>query len=163
MERLAKAGLGKREPSLTDRALDESDPASPRVRFSLLTTPDIPEGRVHLIRHLTPDALWQPRFLDHPNGAQSLASVVIASAEPARTATRLSLRAGRPVRPDPLGGYVLRLTQGAIRILPEDAARSLLPNAVMPVLPCIAGLEITANISAAAFSDAAGVALRFIP
>ncbi len=176
-ERLAAAGLGTIAPSLTDRAVDDADPDGPRARFVLVTPPDIPEGRVHLIRHLTPEAVWQPGFLDHPNRVTALAAVVIASDRPADSAYRLSLRAGRPVRPDPRGGYVLELPSGSIRILPPDAAQALLPGVVLPGLPAIVGLMLTTDDGNAALSalwrgparrqgdalliDAAGVTLCF--
>lgn len=36
-----------------------------------------PEARLILIEHQTPDYLWQPRYLRHPNGARGLAGVFL--------------------------------------------------------------------------------------
>ena len=34
------------------------------------------EGRIQMLTHHTEDAVWQPRWLAHPNGARGLASLV---------------------------------------------------------------------------------------
>ena len=115
LARLRRAGFAQAAVSHTDRAVDDADPAGPRARFALVTPPDPPEGRIHLIRHLTPEALWQERFLHHPNHAIALEEVVLVVAEPAATAARLSRLAGRPVVPDPAGGYALDLPRGRVR------------------------------------------------
>jgi Glyoxalase-like domain len=48
-----------------ERAIDDADPSGPRARFALIRVPDQPEGRINLVRHLTPELLWQERFLRH--------------------------------------------------------------------------------------------------
>ncbi len=110
------------QPSRTNRAVDDADSHSPRARFSLITPPDPPEGRVHLIRHETPEALWQERFLNHANNAVALEEVVLVVPEPAETAAWYSVLAGRPLVPEPAGGYALPLPRGRVRILPREAS-----------------------------------------
>lgn len=127
-------------PSRTDRAVDDNDPHSPRARFSLITPPDPPEGRVHLIRHENPEALWQDRFLHHPNNAVALEEVVLFVPDPAATAAWYSLLAGRPVVPDPASGYALPLPRGRLRILPGGAAAA----------PRIAGITVRTTDDGAA-------------
>ncbi len=181
LARLQRAGLDVAEASETDRSVDDADPAGPRARFVLITPPDRPEGRFHLVRHLAPEALWQPRFLDHPNRAVALVEAILISAVPAETAAALSRLAGRPVVPDPVGGYALDLPQGRVRVLPEEAAAALLPGMTVPPAPCIAGLTLQtddcnatllARLATRAVShriegavvlvEAGGVALRFV-
>ncbi|MCU0985665.1 MAG: VOC family protein [Acetobacteraceae bacterium] len=41
------------------------------ARFARLPLPEAPEGRIQLIRHMTPELLWQPDLLDHRNHAVS--------------------------------------------------------------------------------------------
>ena len=123
LARLHRAGFAQAAVSQTDRAVDDADPAGPRARFALVTPPDPPEGRIHLIRHRTPEALWQERFLHHPNHAVALEEVVLAVAEPAVTAARLSRLAGRPVVPDAACGYALDLPRGRVRMLPRRCVR----------------------------------------
>lgn len=114
----------------TDRAVDDADPNGPRARFALLGPFDRPEGRVHLIQHETRDALWQPRFLDHPNKAVALEEVILAVPDPAPTAAWYSVLTGRPVVPDPDGGYALPLQTGRIHILPSTSPSAPLLAAI---------------------------------
>jgi hypothetical protein len=179
---LHRAGFAQAALSRTDRAVDDADPAGPRARFTLIATPDPPEGRVHLIRHETPEALWQERFLHHPNHAAALEDVVLVVAEPAATAAHLSRLAGRPVVPDAAGGYRLDLPRGNLRMLPEAALGAVFPGVAVPVVPWIAGVTLATDDANAALrrwleeqaipfraaSDAllvqaGGVVLRFRP
>jgi hypothetical protein len=115
-DRLRLAFGSAPDVSHTDRAVDDAEPDGPRARFALLTPPDPPEGRVHLIRHETRAALWQERFLGHANNAVALTEIVLEAPEPARTAAWYSRLAGRAVTPDPGGGYALPLPRGRVRL-----------------------------------------------
>lgn len=142
LSRLARAGFPELGVSRTERALDDGDPAGPHVGFALITPPDPPEGRVHLIRHLTPDTLWQKRFQAHPNRVTSLASVTMLVEQPAVTTAWLSRVAGRAavVEGD---GYRLELPRGRVCILPASAHPDLAGGPVdTPPLPWIAGLTV---------------------
>jgi catechol 2,3-dioxygenase-like lactoylglutathione lyase family enzyme len=112
------------------------------VRYETVPLTDAPEGRLLLIQHLTPDALRPQRFLGHVNRAVALRDVIIATDTPAETAARFSRLAGRPVQPDPLGGFVLTLGHGEVRMLPAEAVRDVLPEAKLPTLPWIAGISL---------------------
>ncbi len=128
-----------------ERPVDDADPAGLRARFARLLLPDAPEGRIFLIRHLTPEAIWQERFLSHPNHAAGLAEVVLVTTAPAESAARFSLLSGRPVAPDPAGGFVLNLPRGQVRILPPESLPAVFPGTAIPSLPFIAGITITTD------------------
>ena len=119
--RLRCAGIAAPAPVTTERPVDDRHPDGPRARFVLVSPPDGPEGRVHLIRHETPDVLWQPAFMAHANNALALTEILVASDAPAATAARLSRLAGRPVVPDPSGGFALDLPRGRIRMVPDGS------------------------------------------
>ncbi len=110
--------------SWTERAVDDGDPAGRRARFGLIGPFDRPEGRVHLVHHETPEALWQDRFVRHPNHALALEEVVLTVPEPAVTAAWYSQLVGRAVVPDRAGGFALPLPRGRVRILGGDRAAS---------------------------------------
>lgn len=154
LARLARAGFPDLHASRTERALDDSDPANPRVGFSLITPPDPPEGRVHLIRHLTQEAMWQERFLAHPNRAASLASLTLVVERPAITAAWLSRVAGRAVVVDG-PGLALDLGRQRLRILPATGTDH------PPTLPWISG--ITLRTSDANHALSAILAARAVP
>lgn len=133
--RLRRAWGTAPDVSHTDRAVDDNDPDGPRVRFSLLRPPDRPEGRVYLVHHETPDALWQTRFLRHPNNVIALHEVVLSVPEPAVTAAWYSQLTGRPVLPDPAGGFAVALGHGRVRLAPPGSFAA-------PAPPCIAEIAL---------------------
>jgi hypothetical protein len=131
------------------------EPGGPIARFARLPFPDAPEGRVQLVQHLTPELVWDARWMGHRNGAVALEAAILASADPAGTTARLARLAGLPAEPDPLAGFRLRLPGAAgaagpesprmetlIRILPPEALPRLLPGVAAPALPFMAGMVI---------------------
>jgi catechol 2,3-dioxygenase-like lactoylglutathione lyase family enzyme len=169
--RLARAGFA---PAIarSSRPADPAHPTGPQAEFARIPLPDA-DPRLQLLRHLTPDLVWQERFLTHPNGARALREVIVAA--DAAFAARLARAAGLPLRPDPEGGLALHLPGAAIRILPPDAARRVLPGADIPALPAIIGLTIETEDPAAIarrlgqppgiplLARASGVTIRFTP
>ena len=57
-----------------------------RFRTTRLDPDKIAMGRVDFCEHQTPDLVWRPEWQTHPNGARAIARVVVATAEPQRTA-----------------------------------------------------------------------------
>jgi Glyoxalase-like domain len=153
-ERLLRADMPASGVSITERVAGDG-----KARFALLMPPDLPEGRILLIRHLTRGLLWRPDTTTHLNHAVALTEVVYASGAPAETMTRLSRLAGRPAEPDPLGGYRIPLTRGTVRILSRAAVGSLFPGAASG--PPLIGLTIATETSGNHVVHAGGVAIRF--
>jgi catechol 2,3-dioxygenase-like lactoylglutathione lyase family enzyme len=145
LSRLRRAGF-RVEPIASERRTD-----GPPARFIRLPLSDA-DPRLQLLRHLTPELVWQERFLTHPNHAVALDTVVMATAEPAVQAARLSRVAGVAVQPDPAGGYVLKLAQGRVRILPPEAVQAIFPGAEIPEPPCVAGVVLRTDDGNAAVS-----------
>jgi hypothetical protein len=143
--RLHRAGIECPGVEQSDRAIDAADPTGPRARFAHLPVAELPDARINLIRHLTPELLWQERFLSHPNHAVALEEVLLAVAAPAESAARFSRLAGRPVVPDPAGGYAMPLPRGAIRLLPADA-----PEAEPSSVPAIVAVTLRTDDACAA-------------
>ncbi|WP_439596571.1 VOC family protein [Falsiroseomonas sp.] len=152
LERLRRGGLAIPGVSWLQRPVEEGGPIA---RFARLPFPDAPEGRMQLIQHLTPELVWDRRWMGHRNGAVALETTILAVADPAATTARLSQLTGQPARPDPLAGFVLTLPGAAggagpfspalpthLRILPEAALKKVLPGVAAPTLPFIAGLVI---------------------
>lgn len=134
-----------------DTALAET--ARDGARFARLPLTDA-DPRLQLIRHLTPELVWQERFLSHPNRAAALDAVVVLDDPPARFAARLSRAAGVALVPDPLGGYALGLQAGKVRVLPPEALGTIFPGATPPpFLPWIAGVVLRTEDAGAALSS----------
>ncbi|MBU8536936.1 VOC family protein [Falsiroseomonas tokyonensis] len=155
LERLRRGGLPIPGVSWLQRPVEAGGPIA---RFARLPFPDAPEGRMQLIQHLTPELVWDRRWMGHRNGAVALETTILAVADPAATTARLSQLTGQPARPDPLAGFVLTLPGVAggagpfspalpthLRILPQSALSQVLPGVTAPTLPFIAGLVIRTN------------------
>ena len=144
--RLGRAGLA------VEIARSERDGA----RFARLPFADA-EPRLQLIRHFTPELVWQKQWLAHPNHADGLVAVVIVDDVPAVLAARLSRVAGVAVVPDPAGGFALPLAAGVIRVVTPEALGSVFPGVAIPSLPFVAGVVIRTDDGGAAVA-ALGVA-----
>ncbi|HEY8612840.1 MAG TPA: VOC family protein [Roseomonas sp.] len=140
LARLRRAGLDIPGISPLSRPVE---PGGPIARFERLPLPEAPEGRVQLVRHLTPEAIWQERWMDHPNGVTELRAAIIVSDRPAESAARLSRLSGLPLEPDPAGGFALPLPDGArVRVLSPEVAAAILPGVEPPALPAIMGMVL---------------------
>ncbi len=142
LARLHRAGFNDVTMTPLERPVDEADPNGPIARFERLVLPDAPEGTIQLVKHLTPEAISQPRFTHHPNAAAALAEVVVAVPDPAETAARFSRLAGFPVVPDAVAGFALPLPRGRVRIVPPDAVGRIYPGVTTSAIPCIAGFTV---------------------
>ena len=172
--RLRQAGIDIPGVAYLERPVEAGGPIA---RFARLPFPDPPEGRVQLIRHLTPELVWQDRWMDHANRAEVLEAAILCAENPADTAARLSRLAGLPLEPDPAGGFLLRLPGAAraagpkapaletrVRVLTPEALASVLPGVTPPASPCMAGMMVrTADGGASARRILAGIPTREAP
>jgi hypothetical protein len=153
------------------------EPGGPIAKFSRLPYPDAPEGRIQLIRHLTPELVWQKRWMDHANKAEALTELVLVSGEPAVSAARLSKLTGQVIEPRPAGGFLLRLPGGAgvagpeapametrVAILAPEDLPATLPGVEIPALPFMAGIYVkTSDGNAAVRKLLAGKPVTELP
>jgi len=57
-----------------------------RFRTTRLDPAKVAIGRVYFCEHLTPELVWRPEWRAHPNGACAITRMVVATADPPRTA-----------------------------------------------------------------------------
>ncbi len=164
LPRLRAAGFDIPAAVPLQRPVDDNVPDGPLARFSRLPMPDAPEGRMQLVQHLTPELLWQERWMAHANHAVALEAAILIVENPAEAASRLSRLTGGTLEPDPAGGFALPFREGRLRILPEDALATVLPGVRAPTLPFIAGYVLrTDDGNAAARSLLTGLGTREVP
>lgn len=78
LERIASHSGQFSPPVQRERSLDvDGEPRTMRFRNIFSRDAHCPEGRIIVIEHQTPQYLWQPRYLDHPNGAAALEAVFL--------------------------------------------------------------------------------------
>jgi hypothetical protein len=103
---------------------------------------EMAEGRIQMLTHHTEDAVWQPRWLTHPNGALGLASLVIAVADVDEAAARFARFTRRPAART-RAGQALQLDRGRIDLVTRDAFAAVLPEVAIPALPFIGACGVT--------------------
>jgi len=131
--RLAAQGFAPEPLVRLGRALDDGSP----VRFSVVRTPQerMPEGRVQYVEHLTPESIWQPRYVN----PLSLEGVFVVAEEPRAAAARWGRFSGLLPRRD--GNLVhLDTARGRVSIGTRDVLKDLLGDA--PPAPALAGYAL---------------------
>jgi hypothetical protein len=133
--RLAAVGFAMRPLVRMQRPVETA--AGPDTAgFSIVrVAPDaMPEGRIQMLTHHTERAVWQPRWLGHPNGALALIDVVFAVADVAAAAARFALFTGCPAVPAAFG-HTIRLDRGGVVLMPPRALAEMLPEVAIPPPP----------------------------
>lgn len=74
-----------RPVTLPDGTVSEAQFCTVRIRPAL-----IPDGRSFFCQHLTPEAVWQSAWQQHPNGVKNISEFVIVAQDPAAVATLYS-------------------------------------------------------------------------
>jgi Glyoxalase-like domain len=140
--RLGASGFRTRPLVQMQRPVDtETGPATAAFTIARVEPGMMPEGRVQMLTHRTERAVWQPRWLTHPNGAVALTDVVIAVAHVEEAAQRFARFTGRPVVANSCGRAVA-LDRGRVQITDEAAFAALLPELAIPSLPFIGAYAI---------------------
>lgn len=139
-ERLRALGLAQGIARL-ERPLG-AEPGAAKLTFDLvrLDGAALPEGRMLIIRHGTPELLWQPALLDHPNGALSLEAIHIVVLDPAARAASYAAVLGVP-GVENADGVHFQLARGRLHLLSLEAAARHGWDA-SPCRPHIAAMEI---------------------
>ncbi|MEQ8250048.1 MAG: VOC family protein [Oceanibaculum nanhaiense] len=122
------------------------------ARFSVVRVPPgtMPEGRIQMLTHYTESAVWQERWMDHPNRIEELHDVLLAVADPEESATRFARFLDRKAKKNG-SGWHLETDRGALSFVAPDALPDTLPGAAVPAAPFMAGYSlISADLAASA-------------
>lgn len=140
-----------------------------------------PEARLLFIEHVTPEVLWQPHLLEHPNSVIGIEQCWFGAPRARETADKLALLFGMTIE-ESVHGFQLALGRGALLVQSESDARASFAASWLPPLPApvglgfrVASLQITAaclqgrgvrfqfvgDALVVASSEACGAGLRF--
>jgi hypothetical protein len=97
-----------------------------------------PEARFLIIEHVTPELLWQPEYLDQPNGAIGLEEVFLCVDDPSAVLGKLKQLVGGEATPDSL-----RLSSGSLFVLSPAELKKRIPGAADIRTPFVAGFTVT--------------------
>jgi hypothetical protein len=110
---------------------------------------EMPEGRIQMLTHRTEHTVWQPRWLDHPNGARGLAAITIAVADVDEAAARFARFTSCAAAPCE-GGRAITLDRGRVELVTADAFGSRFPEVAIPALPFVGACTIAVGSLAGA-------------
>jgi hypothetical protein len=114
-----------------------------------LATNNSPEGYIQFTRHLTPQYIYQPRYIRHENGCIQLSETILVADDLAGFVKKYSEYL--PVAPVRYGnGAQFKLPLGTtLTIVPLSDARGVLPGTLLPPIPGIAAVAFrTPELSA---------------
>ncbi|MBI3041877.1 MAG: VOC family protein [Betaproteobacteria bacterium] len=146
--RIRKSGFDPLPPVSLQRQIG-TESGEGTVRFTVVRVPPgtMPEGRIQFCRHHTPELVWQERWLDHPNRAAALTSVILCVPDAREAAQRFARYTGLLAQ---VSGSVWRIdtARGRLLFLDRDTLHRRL-DVVPPSLPWIAGYMLeSADIAA---------------
>jgi Glyoxalase-like domain len=135
--RLADAGFRMRPLVEMARPVDTATGRSTAAFTIARVEPgEMAEGRIQILTHRTEDTVWQPRWLDHPNGSVGLHGLMIAAADVDETAERFARFTGRRAVSSRLG-RVVHLDRGRVDIVTAETFAQVLPEIAIPSLPLL--------------------------
>lgn len=162
--RLKAAGLGTSGVIPLQRDIDTPEGMRTarfeRVQFA---PEDSPEGYIQAARHLTPQYIYQPRYIRHPNGCDALTDCVVVVAEDLDAFARKYERyLGAPMTREGNGWRFDFPLVGRLTLIHTGDLRNRLPGSLLPPLPGIAAVAFrTPDLAAQrARLAAAGIPVR---
>jgi hypothetical protein len=141
--RLAKAGFGVRPLVAMERPVDTvAGPGRAAFTIARVDAGAMAEGRMQFVTHRTQDTVWQPRWLDHRNGATGLVDMVVATADRRDAAARFGRFLDRPVIAH-ASGELVRLERGGVLVTDAATMARLVPDLAIASLPFIGLYAVT--------------------
>ncbi len=122
---LMAAGLPAQQPVSFSRPVTV-DGGEQDARFRTVRLPGetFPAGRVYFCQHLTPDLVWRPEWLEHPNGFRAINRLIVGSPDGASEAGRYAALAGSAAQVVP-EGWRIPLADADIQVVPAQKPRFL--------------------------------------
>lgn len=148
--RLAAGGFAVRDLVRMSRPVDtETGAATAAFTIARVEPGVMPEGRIQILTHHTEQAVWQQRWLKHPNSAVGLIDVVIAVSDVEEAAERFARFTGRKAK-RMSGGAVLHLDRGGVYLVTHDRITERIPEVPITRLPFMVGYALRVRSLAAA-------------
>jgi hypothetical protein len=138
--RLAAHGFTPLPPVRLERTVDlDGKPALARFALARVPPETMPEGRIQFVEQITPECLWQERYLGHTNGVTALRAVFVVAEDVQQVAARLAHFSA--LLPRRAGAFaVLDTARGSLLVALREDWQALLGAA--PAAPALAGYAL---------------------
>lgn len=145
--RLAAHGFAPPPLVRLERTVDlNGKPALAQFALARVPPEAMPEGRIQFVEQITPECLWQPRYLGHSNGVTALRGVFVVAEDVTAVSARLAHFAA--LLPRRCGRFVsLDTARGRALVAPREDWQELLGAA--PAAPALAGYALECKDPAA--------------
>lgn len=126
-----------------ERQVDTSNGEEATAQFTVIRPKPgaMPEGRIQIVTHHTPELAWQPRYQQHPNGVEALSGVLICVTDPDEAAERFACYLNQPVL-DTKKTPVVQLQRGCLSFVTAEQLKKQRPGLIIPSMPYIAEIEL---------------------
>jgi catechol 2,3-dioxygenase-like lactoylglutathione lyase family enzyme len=99
-----------------------------------------PEGYIQAARHLTPQYIYQPRYITHPNGCTQLSNTFVVADALDDFVSKYELYTGLPANRQDHACHFSFALGTRLTIIDAKHAPAYLPGTLFPPLPAIAGV-----------------------
>ncbi len=139
--RLAREGFTPVSPVALQRPISTED-GDGTARFTVVRVPPgtMPEGRIQYCAQLTPELVWQTRWVKHANGATELSGVMLCVEDPEDAARRYARFTGLAAARDG-ARWTIRTARGIFVFADAGNVKHTL-GAIPPSMPWIAGYAL---------------------
>lgn len=140
-------GFSPLPPVALRRTVDTSE-GEKELRFHVqrIALGQMPEGRVQALKHLTPDALWQKRWMSHPNGATALTDLLLCTDDLPETVERYERFTG--LAPfEHKTAFIFVTGRGRLTVADPEWILDRLPGIALPPRPAFVACALAANLS----------------
>jgi hypothetical protein len=129
------------------RDVEAADGSDTEVQFSVIRAAfdAIPEGRIQLITHHTPEHMWQDRYISYANGIFGLLGATLCVEDPSASVQNFEKVAGRDGTVIDADEVHLICDRGGMRLVTPKRLAEIAPNVDVPSLPYTAFIEFVAD------------------
>ena len=123
---IAEKGAGSQPAARFTRMARLSDGSEMEVGFvtAFADFPAAPDATFFVCQHLAADVLFQPEYLEHPNGGQGVASVIAVAETPEEFRTMLTVATGRKKLTSIEFGLEAKIGSQSVLILTREGFRA---------------------------------------
>lgn len=124
------------------RDVEAADGSEDEVKFSVIRAAfdEIPEGRIQVLTHHTPDLMWQDRYLARDNGLVGMVDAVICVDDPAASAERMATFLGKDAKKVDDDEALVVTDRGGLRFVTRARLGAIAPGVEPPSLPYTAAI-----------------------
>lgn len=146
-KRISDNGISVQPMVQLRRDVEAADGSETEVQFSVIRAAfdAIPEGRIQVITHHTPDHMWQDRYISYANGITGLVGATVCVEDPNASAKNFEKIAGRTATVVNSDEVHLICDRGGMRLVTPKRLSEIAPNVMPPSLPYTAFIEFVAD------------------